>query len=160
LAEQELPTRTDISINGSTATYTIDMNSDLLGLVTGSFTFRCFLTPTQTLAASREYRQLLGEHPLSASQREDDLAFALTQLKYRITAAPSFWTETLQTGPYAGDLGDDVVILAVLRAAVDAQVLHKAQAAKKRQVSLERALEASKRALEKQQEVDKPKDES
>src|ERR1700681_2088031 len=99
--------RSDLIIEGNTCTWDISMSGDIHGLYTGQFRFRCYLTPTARLAASRDYRSLLGENPTLALQHDDDLAFALSQLKHRVISAPPFWTSSLQTTNMPGDLPDE-----------------------------------------------------
>src|SRR5271165_826057 len=85
----------DISIEGNTSTWKISMQEDIHGTYIATFTFKCFLTPTEKLASGRVYRQLLGPNPNLAFINEDNLAFSLAQLKYRIVEAPPFWTSSI-----------------------------------------------------------------
>jgi hypothetical protein len=146
LAEEKK--RTDLIINGNTATWSINMSGDIQGLYLGTFTFRCYLMPSQHLAASREYRQLLGDHPGSASQHDDDAAFSLAQLKHRILTAPPFW--------YA-EVPDHNVLMAILEAAVDSEVEFRAQAKAKRVDALAKALKTAKGVIKNQAAVDEGK---
>jgi hypothetical protein len=138
----------DLVINGNVATWAINMSGDIQGLYLGTFTFRCFLMPSQRLAASRQYRQLLGDHPASASQHDDDLAFASSQLNHRILTAPPFWQN---------EVPDDDVLMAILEAAIEAEVRYKAQAKTKRVDALTKALKTAKGAIKAQAAVDEGK---
>lgn len=149
MAKLKIPNRPDITINGNVATWPISMSGDVQGLYTGTFTFRCFLLPTQRLSASREYRQLLGDHPATASQQDDDTAFALSQLRHRILTCPPFWSNAEEGIP------DDNVIMTILQAAVDSELIFKHNAKKKRVDALEKALATSKALLKKQADADK-----
>lgn len=146
--------RSDIIIEGNTALWDIRLDGDINGTYTGSFRFKCFLTPTQRLAASREYRELLGPNPTIALEHEDNLAFALSQLKHRIISAPPFWTSTLQSSNVAGDLPDENIIMAVLDAAVGAELKYKAQLKTRKLEAIEKAKKAAERLLNTQQEED------
>lgn len=159
MAKEELE-RSDIIIEGDTALWEIRLDGDIKGTYLGSFRFKCFLTPTQRLAASREYRELLGENPLLALKHEDNLAYALSQLKYRVISAPPFWTSSLQTSEMAGDLPDENIIMAVLDAAIGAELKYKAQLKKRKQEAIEKAKKAAERLLNQQDaEVNEDEDE-
>lgn len=144
--------RTDIIIEGNTATWDIRIDGDINGTYMGSFRFKCFLSPTQKLAASREYRQLLGENPTLALTHEDNLAYALSQLKYRVISAPPFWTSTASQSGMAGDVPDENVIMAVLDAAVGAELKYVAQLKKKKIDAIDKAKQAAIRMLERRDE--------
>lgn len=147
-------TRSDIVIEGNTATWEIKMDGDINGTYLGAFRFRCYLTPTQRLAASRDYRELLGPSPTLALTNEDNLAFSLTQLKYRIISAPPFWTSSQSTTNMSGDLPDENVIQAVLDAAISAELKYRAQVKTKRTDAIQKAREAAERLLNQRDEED------
>lgn len=151
MADKEVQ-RTDIIIEGSTARWEISLEGDIQGLYTGSFRFRCFLSPTQHLAASREYRHLLGDNPTLVLTYDDNLAYALSQLKYRVIEAPPFWNSTVQTNGMPGDIPDAKVLDAILQAAVDAELLYRAQLKKKKAEALDKAKKAAERILSTQDE--------
>ena len=144
---EEYLARQDILIEGDTATWEIRAEGDVLGTYTGTFKFRCFLTPTQRLAAGREHRELLGRHPTLATTHDDNLAFSLSQLKYRVISAPPFWTSTVQQNGTAGDIPDDKVIDVILEAAVAAELKYKAQLKLKKSNAIERAKKAAESLL-------------
>lgn len=153
MADQDLD-RKDIIIEGNTATWEIQLDGDINGTYTGSFRFKCFLTPTQRLAASREHRELLGENPTIALEHEYNLAYALSQLKYRIVSAPPFWTSSLQASNMPGDLPDENIIMAVLDAAIGAELKYRKQLKNKKTDAIERAKKAAERLLKLQEEDD------
>jgi hypothetical protein len=140
---EEYLARQDILIEGNVATWDIRLEGDIQGSYTGTFKFRCFLTPTQRLAAGREHRELLGSYPTLATAHDDNLAFSLSQLKHRVISAPPFWTSTVQLNGATGDIPDDNVIDAVLEAAVAAELKYKAQLKQKKTDAIERAKRAA-----------------
>ena len=148
----------DLVIEGNTATWEINTQGDILGLYSGQFRFRCYLTPSQRLSASRDYRELLGPNPSVALQTDDNLAFALSQLKHRILSSPPFWSSSLATTGIAGDLPDDVVIMKVLDASIEAELRFKAQVKDKRKDAIQRARKAAERLLNDREEDDKDKE--
>lgn len=139
--------RSDLIIEGNTATWEMQSQGTLMGTYAGTFRFRCFLTPMQRIAADREYREILGPNPAMASSHESFLAYALTQLKYRITDAPPFWTATLQKSSYAGDLVDDEIITAVLDAAVGSEVKYRETVKERKDATIAQAKAAAERIL-------------
>ncbi len=144
---------TDITINGSIATWTLPpTQGEINGTYSGTFEFRCWLTPTQTLEAGREFRSLLGNLSAQATETESNISFALVQLKHRIIKAPPFWTSTLQHSSYAGDLPDLNVIAAVLDAAIRAENLYKENVAKEREALLNHSIKVGEKLLQEGQE--------
>ena len=144
---QEYLSREDIVIEGSTATWEMRLEGEIHGTYTGTFRFRCFLTPTQRIAAGREHRELLGSNAALADTHDFNVAFSLTQLKYRILSAPPFWSSTLQANGMSGDIPDENIIDVVLQAAVDAELKYKAQLKKKKVDAIERAKKAAESLL-------------
>jgi len=146
MSDQERP---DIIIQDNTAIWEMKVDGDIHGTYMGKFRFRCYLTPTQKIAADREYRQMLGDNPTTAPEHESFLAYSLTQLKYRVLEAPPFWSSTQQTsiGAVHGDLPDENVLSAVLDAAISAEVKYKAQLKKRKEEALDRAKKAAERLL-------------
>jgi hypothetical protein len=136
--------RTDIIINGTEATWDINMLGDVSGSFIGTFTFRCMLTPTQKIAANREMREFLGPQMLLASEHDQNLAFALTQLKHRVTKAPPFWQSG---GAIPGDLVDSNVIMAVLDAAIAAELKYIESLKDRKMDAINRAKAAAEKAL-------------
>ena len=153
--------RTDITINGSNATYTFREEAPLEGTYTGSFIFRCYLLPSQKLAAARERRALLGEFGIAASDVEKQLALALSELKYRVVHAPPFWN---QNQMLSGDIPDFKIIFNVFEAAMDAQTMFAESKAEEKQKLIDSSTKAAealveKRAAEAKEEEKKPKTE-
>jgi hypothetical protein len=146
MAEKERP---DILIDGSVATWELKIQGEIQGTYIGVFKFRCFLTPTQTLAAGREYRELLGPNPTMATEHESLLAYSLSQLKYRIIEAPPFWTASMTT---PGDVPDENVISAVLDAAIGAEIKYKKQMKSRTLEAIEKAKKAAEKMLKQQDE--------
>jgi hypothetical protein len=149
--------KSDIVIEGTTASWSIHMEGDVSGTFNGTFRFKCFLTPTERIAANREMRALLGEHPMLVPEHESFLAYALTQLKYRIITAPPFW-KSGESG-WAGDLPDSNVISEVLNAAVEAEVKYKDELNKRKLEHLDRAKKAAEAILNRGLEDDQVEEE-
>jgi hypothetical protein len=144
--------RPDILIDGNTATWELKLQGEIQGTYIGVFKFRCFLTPTQQLSAGREYRELLGTNPTSASEHESLLAYSLSQLKYRIIEAPPFWTSSLASSSFSGDLPDENVISAVLDAAINAEIKYKKQMKSRKLEAIDKAKKAAEKMLKQQDE--------
>ena len=141
--------RPDIVLeSNNTASWDMRLDGDINGTYFGKFIFRCFLTPSQQIAANRDYRSMLGDNPTMAPQHESFLAYCLTQLKFRIIQAPPFWNSS-GTG---GDLADDNVLSAVLDAAISAEVKFRNQLKKKKEQTLERAKSAAEKVATKKEE--------
>lgn len=140
---QEYLNRNDILIEGNTASWEVRLDGDIQGTYTGTFKFRCYLTPTQRLAASREHRELVGPHASLAPTHDDNLAFSLSQLKYRVLSAPPFWA----SNGISGDIPDSNVIDAVLEAAIAAELKYKAQLKQKKNDAIQRAKKAAEDLL-------------
>lgn len=152
--------RQDITIDGSVATWEMNLQGAINGTYIGTFKFRCYLTPTQQIAASREMRELLGPQMGMAPEHETFMAYALTQLKHRVVSAPPFWSSTLNTSSMSGDLPDENIISEVLNAATDAEIKYKNQLKKRKEDALEKAKEAAERMLKIRDEEDKDGEES
>lgn len=135
----------DIIIEGTTASWSINTEGSISGTFVGQFRFRCVLNPTQRIAANREMRALLGDHPLLVPEHESFLAYALTQLKYRIITAPPFW-KSAESG-WEGDIPDENVISEVLNAAINAEVKYKEQLDERKLEALERAKKSAEAIL-------------
>lgn len=144
--------RPDIILEGNTARWDMTINGAIHGTYMGTFRFKCFLLPTERIAAGREYRELLGSNATLVNGHEDNLAYCLTQLKYRIISAPPFWGATLQNTGMPGDVPDDNVINAVLEAAIAAELKFAEQLKDKRTGDIERAKKAAEGLLRVQDE--------
>jgi len=149
LSEQEEKSleRSDLIIEGNTATWHMRLEGDIHGTYVGAFRFKCYLSPLQQIAADRERRELLGPQPFAASEHESFLAYALTQLKYRIITAPPFWASA-NPAELAGDIADENIIGAVLDAALGAEMKYKSQLKKKKLDAIERSKSAVEKLME------------
>lgn len=96
----------------------------------GSFVVKSLLQPEEFLAAGRERRRLLGEHIAFASEREANMAFALSELKFRIISAPPFWNN--------GKIMDENIILEVLDKALEIEVKFRDNAEKRTTGAIEK----------------------
>jgi hypothetical protein len=142
----------DLLLNGSQATYVMPLTQgEVLGSYSGTFVFSCYLTPIQQLEAGREYRSLLGSHGPMSSETEANIAFALSQLKYRVISAPPFWNSTKQGSGYAGDIPDLNILALILEKAIMAENLFKESIQKERDALLERTILAGEAALKKEE---------
>lgn len=140
--------RTDLVIENNLCKWSININGDINGLYTGNFTFRCFLTPTQKIAASRDFRELLGPNPIEVDEHTDNLCFTVSQLKYRVLSGPPFWSSSLGINGYLGDIPDEPVLDAILDAALSAEWKYTALLQDRKDKALERAKKASEAILE------------
>lgn len=158
-AEQKALERTDLIIDGVTASWDMRLDGDIQGTYVGAFKFKCYLTPLQQIAANREYRELMGPNPTYASEHESFLAYSLTQLKHRIISAPPFWASQ-NPASFAGDIADENIISAVLDAALSSELKYKSQLKKKRLDALERAQAATEKLMEVEEDGNEDEDES
>lgn len=146
-----------ISIEGNVGTWEMfNTQGDVNGTYTGTFKFRCMLTPTQKIAAGREMRDILGPQMLLASENDSNVAFALTQLKYRIISAPPFWKTG---GAYDGDILDSNIIMEVLDASIDAEVAYLDSLKQKKIDAIKRAKAAAEKLVNGQEEEAEDEDE-
>lgn len=145
--EQQSLDRVDLIIEGNTVTWDMRIEGDINGMYAGAFRFKCYLSPLQQIAANREFREVMGPNPTFASEHESFLAYALTQLKYRIVSAPPFWASQ-SPASLAGDIADENVISAVLDAALGAEIKYKSQLKKKKLDAVARAKAATEKRME------------
>ena len=138
--------RTDIQLEGNTGVWEMSLVGDVQGTYIGSFRFKGFLTPTQQIAANRDYRELLGSNPTMVPEHESFLAYALTQLKYRIVSSPPFWSAA-RSASLEGDVPDENVISAALDAALATEIKYRNQLKKKKLEAIERAKQAAEKAM-------------
>lgn len=145
--EEKALERSDLIIEGNTATWDMRLDGDIHGTYVGAFRFKCYLSPLQQIAANREYREIMGPNPTFASEHESFLAYALTQLKYRIVTAPPFWASQ-NPATLSGDIADENVIAAVLDAALGSEMKYKSQLKKKKLEAVARAKAATEKLME------------
>lgn len=160
MTKKELQTylkRKDIVIENNTARWDISTNGDINGLYTGQFMFKCFLTPTEKLAAGREYREFLGSNATLALKHEDNLAFILAQLKYRVISAPPFWLSAMGINGIAGDLPDEKVLDVIFEASLSAEFKYLAVLQEKKELAIEKAKKAAESIVEDKDEEDEGK---
>lgn len=108
-----------MEIVDNTATFSIS-NTGAITRQTymGNFKCKCLMSPMEQINADKLYRQLLGENMLMASDRAKTLAFALSQLKYRLLEVPPFWENKILGGSH---IIDDNIIIEVANLAVEAE---------------------------------------
>jgi hypothetical protein len=135
------------------------LDGNIHGTYVGAFRFKCYLSPLQQIAANREYREILGPNPSFASEHESFLAYALTQLKYRIISAPPFWASQ-NPATLAGDIADENIISAVLDAALGSEIKYKSQLKKKKLDAVARAKAATEKLMNDEEGEDEDEDES
>jgi hypothetical protein len=153
--------RTDIIIENNVATWELRTDGDISGTYQGIFKFKCFLDPMEQIRANREYRELIGPHHLTLPEHESFLAYALTQLKYRVLSAPPFWTSTQSVSGISGNLPDENIISEVLTAAMDSEIRYRGQLKKKKTEALDKARKAAEKMIREQQgEAAEDQDES
>lgn len=157
--EEKSLERSDLIIEGNTATWEMRLEGDIHGTYVGVFRFKCYLSPLQQIAANREYREILGPNPSFASEHESFLAYALTQLKYRIVTAPPFWVSQ-NPASLAGDIADENIISAVLDAALGSEIKYKTQLKKKKMDAVARAKDSVEKLMTDDDEEDESDDES
>ena len=140
---------TDLTLEGNVATWVMPRTEGSTGgTYTGTFQFRCWLSPTQILQAGRVLREYLGEHAKLATETEFNLAYALSQLSQRIIKAPPFWSSTLPDSGLQGNIGDLEVIMLVMDAADRSQALYQERVAKERELALEQAIKKAETKLQ------------
>jgi hypothetical protein len=141
--------RDDLLIEGNTATWHIVEPGLIQGLYTGTFRFKCFPTPSERLASGRVFRELLGSHATQALKYEEDLAFALAQLKYRVLEGPPFWNSSLNISGIAGDIPDVEVLFVIFEAAMSSENKYLAQLEKRKIEAVKNAKLAAEALLAK-----------
>jgi hypothetical protein len=139
--------RSDIQIEGNVATWQCMLQGAVQGTYSGLFKFKCFLSPTEKLASGRLYRELLGPNAALAFKNEDNLAFSLAQLKYRVLDSPPFWSSAIGVNGIEGDIPDENVIDTILDASVAAELKYMAQLEERKKEAITRAKKVAERLL-------------
>lgn len=152
-------TTDEIVIEGSTASWDLRAEGPIEGTYAGKFRFKCYLTPSQEIAANREYRELLGANPLQAPEHVSFLAYALTQLKHRIVSAPPFWDATKEDS-ISGDVADHEIISKVLDAAIAAEEKYRKSLVDRKKEALEKAKAEVQRIMDRERQESIDDDES
>ena len=143
--------RSDIVIEGNVATWSISMKGDIQGTYHGVFKFKCYLSPTEQLAAGRDYRELLGPNASLAFAKEDNLAYTLAQLKHCVISAPPFFTSAVGVNGYIGDIVDENVLDAIFEAAMASRLKYIAMLENKKEEMLKKAKASAEKLLAKKE---------
>jgi len=124
----------------------------------GAFKVKCILDPMDFMESDKLYRQLLGDvHPENAHEHSSSVAFALSQLKYRVIEVPPFWENARLGGGHVKDPG---IIISVLNLAMEAEQIYRemmAKEAEERQKALTERIKS--KMIEPEPEVKQKKDE-
>lgn len=143
----------DIVIDGSTATWTLPLtHGDYLGSYSGTFKFRCWLSPTQELEAGRLYRELLGPSAMLINEHEGQVGYCLSQLKMRVLESPPFWSTYRSESGLNGDIPDLNVLLLILDGALRSEKLYKEKILKERETKLKNTIELAEQRLREDKE--------
>jgi hypothetical protein len=150
--------REDLQIEGNICTYHLAAEGTVSGTFRGIFKFKCFLSPSEKLACGRLYRKLLGPNAALAFKNEDDLAYTLSQLTYRIVSAPPFWSSSIGVDGQVGDIDENVLNI-ISEAASAAELKYWALLQEKRDQTLKSAKESAEKFLaQKDGELDPPEE--
>ena len=90
----------------------------------GDFKFKCLLSPLDRINIDREYRSMLGANPGEAGIEAANLANILSELLFRISESPTFWTTKESFIPGA-HIPDNNVLLKVYEEALSCEVEYK-----------------------------------
>ncbi len=148
----------EIDTEGCTAVFHINEPGDTTRQTyIGIFKVKCILDPIDFMEADKLYRQLLGDiRPEAAHEHTANVAFALSQLKYRIIDPSPFWENKRLGG---GHLKDNNIIISVLNMAMEAEQKYrdvmKKEAEERQRVLTERI---KSKMIEKEPEVAQEKD--
>ena len=133
-----LPDDLTISPDG-TALFSINEVGAIQGDYRGVFHLRCYLNPLDSLAAGREFRNLLGQYGDSAGEGDRYTAFCASQLGHRVIKGPPWWTANNQ----AGNIPDLNVLSTILDRALTAEAYYKQHLVKRKEEALEKAQKAA-----------------
>ena len=111
----------DIDYNMGTAEFFVNLEAAAdKSTYKGNFKVKCVLSPLDYIQSDGTYRELLGKtNPQFANEYVAQLAYALSQLKYRIISNPS-WFDNSVNG-IKGSNVDDRILLHVLDKAIQAE---------------------------------------
>jgi hypothetical protein len=108
--------KVNVDIEKGEATFKVDLvGQKSKESYKGVFVVRCMLNPMAFIAADKLYRELLGGKPVEAHPHAGALAFALSQLKYRVLKMPPFWENREIPG---GHIDDHNILIEVLNRAI------------------------------------------
>lgn len=103
-------------IDGNRAVYELPKTKGKSGIYyEGKFTFIRLLSAKQKLGIGKLYRELLGERHEYATESEQYMAFAISQLEYRVVDSPDFFKKN------GSDIVDMEILTSILEAALDAE---------------------------------------
>ena len=121
----------------------------------GTFVFKALLTPMDTIAIDRDYRELLGPvSPNLASRDTYNVAFAAANLKHKIAKSPSFWTDGVENSfPGTQIKGGEDLIGHVMEASYLAETLYK-DGLKKRHEEALKKIQAGLEKIQKDAELE------
>lgn len=141
----------DINIDYFTGTaefYVNQIGSADKSTYKGMFKIKCVIGPIQFINSDALYRKLLGEsNPQYASDLAGRLAYAISQLKYRISDCPDWFKS--ENGMYGSEVQDNI-LLYVFDKCVEAEMIYREEMEK-------RAKEAKKEVVESVDEQAKAK---
>ena len=130
----------DLSIDpNGTATFTINEEGQIQGDYRGTFTLRCYLSPLDSLAAGRQFRELIGQFGESAGEQDRYLAFCVSQLNRRVIKGPPWWNAS----DVPGNIPDLNVLSLILDRSLTAEAVYKQRLTKMKQEALEKAQQAA-----------------
>ena len=126
----------DLKINpDGTAFYTINEEGAIQGDYRGVFTLKCYLSPLDSLAAGRQFRNHLGPYGDSATESERYTAFCMSQIAYRVIKGPPWWTADNSTG----NIPDLNILSTILDRCLVAESAYKERLAKMKEEALSKA---------------------
>jgi hypothetical protein len=147
----------NLIVNGAVATYDFIDEGDIAGSYKGVFKFNTCLSPMELIYADRDLRQLIGDNPAFVNTEIENLAYALSQLKYRVIEAPPFWKEN--NSPYGGaHIKDTRIINHVFAAAIQAEIKFRDGLKEKRAKAKEQLEKLVEKRKEEQTVTVKPKE--
>lgn len=133
-----LPDDLTVSPDG-TAIYTMNEEGPIQGSYKGTFTLRCYLSPLDSLAAGRQFRDLLGQFGDSAGEQDRYLAFCVSQINKRVIKGPPFWNAS----DIAGNIPDLNVLSVILDRSLTAESVYKQRLTTKKAEALAKAQNAA-----------------
>jgi hypothetical protein len=130
----------DLTINlDGTATYAINEEGSIQGSYRGTFALRCYLSPLDSLAAGRQFRELLGAYGDSAGENDRYTAFCISQLAKRVIKGPPWWN----ADQIAGNIPDLNILSTLLDRSLTAEAAYKARLQEKKVEALAKAQQAA-----------------
>lgn len=122
----------------------------------GHFKVKCVLSPLDYIQSDATYRELLGKtNPQFANDYVAQLAYALSQLKYRIISNPSWFDNNING--IKGSNVDDKILLYILDKAIQSEEDYRngiEEKYKKARDEVKEAIDSGKLNDGKQEEVD------